>query len=499
MPGTWTAFSSYQDATGVWHAGPTVSFTVLAPPPPPPPVLTISSPLAITPSSVFAGETVTGVVTWKNASATAITARQVAVTALPPGVTPATGPWVPLAPVLTPGSIPAGGTLSLTATRTVATTDPLGTWTAYASYQDSSGVWQSGPTVPFSVAARPPRIWVTAYYAAWHASDLPPSEIDFTAFSHLCHFSLVPRADGSLDTTTHGSFAPADCAALVTPAHAAGCKVLIGVGGAGTVDAFRAAIGSGVVGTFVSNLVTFVSANHYDGIDVDMEPLTSSDQASFASFIGRLRAALTAASPSLQLTVALGLDAAPIVAPIQGEIDHIHLMTYDMAGLWQGWDTWHNTALHDGGVVFSSGGRPTSCDRTVRDYLAAGIPASKLGIGMEFYGYIWTNATGPLQSTAGVTIQSGIPYSTIMSSLLPNGVYHWDSGASVPYLSVFEASSQFVSYDDATSCSQKVDYARSNGLGGVIIWELWGGYRADQPSGSRDALLQAVKTASQAP
>jgi hypothetical protein len=40
-----------------------------------------------------------------------------------------------------------------------------------------------------------------------------------------------------------------------------------------------------------------------------------------------------------------------------------------------------------------------------------------------------------------------------------------------------------------------VSYARNQGLGGVMIWEIGQGYRATQPSGQRDPLLQAVKQA----
>jgi hypothetical protein len=36
---------------------------------------------------------------------------------------------------------------------------------------------------------------------------------------------------------------------------------------------------------------------------------------------------------------------------------------------------------------------------------------------------------------------------------------------------------------------------RSKGIGGMIVWDLGAGYRADQPPGRRDLLLQAVKRA----
>ena len=41
----------------------------------------------------------------------------------------------------------------------------------------------------------------------------------------------------------------------------------------------------------------------------------------------------------------------------------------------------------------------------------------------------------------------------------------------------------------------KAAYVRSKGIGGMIIWELGGGYQAGAPEGKRDALLKAVKEA----
>ena len=41
----------------------------------------------------------------------------------------------------------------------------------------------------------------------------------------------------------------------------------------------------------------------------------------------------------------------------------------------------------------------------------------------------------------------------------------------------------------------KANYVNTKGIGGIILWELGGGYQASAPAGSRDKLLQAVKQA----
>ena len=56
-----------------------------------------------------------------------------------------------------------------------------------------------------------------------------------------------------------------------------------------------------------------------------------------------------------------------------------------------------------------------------------------------------------------------------------------------------------ISYDDEHACQAKVSFARNMHLGGVMIWELGEGYRATQPAGQRDTLLQSIKQAMATP
>jgi autotransporter-associated beta strand protein len=89
-------------------------------------------------------------------------------------------------------------------------------------------------------------------------------------------------------------------------------------------------------------------------------------------------------------------------------------------------------------------------------------------------------------------------YATIMSTYYATNLYHWDTAAQACYLGIDNTGStndHFISYDDEHTCQAKVIYARSRGIGGVMIWELGEGYRSSQPAGERDPLLQAVKRA----
>jgi chitinase len=469
-------------------------------PPPPPPVagsLTVASALTLNATVFTPGSTMTGAVTYKNAGTVAVNVDAISITSIPPGGTQAAGPYQGLSPGDGAFTVQPGSSVTLTASRTFATTDPVGTWQVYSSYQDSTGAWHSGTTAYVNVQAAPAAapLWVTGYYPAWATSVMTPAQIDYTAVTHVCHFSVVPNTDGTLDSTVNGTIDQATAAAVITPAHAAGRKVLITVGGGGSGPNYEAAISPSVCPTFVNNIVQFVTENGYDGADLDMEPLTTADGPNYMAFVTRLRSALRAASPDLLLTAAVDPGTYGILTQLQAQLDQINIMTYDMSGLWSGWVTWYNAPLmNSASVTLPSGGLLPSIDSSVKAYTGAGVANAKIGIGLAFYGYLWSGATGPDQSLTGVTM-TAVTYATIMENYYQSSTHVWDPNAQASYLTSTASGGMFISYDDVKDCTAKVNYARSQALGGVIIWNLTDGWLATQPSGQQDPLLQAVKAA----
>ncbi len=355
---------------------------------------------------------------------------------------------------------------------------------------------QAAGAAPPKHSAKPNPLWVTAYYAVWvqQAKAPSPDQIDYSAFSHLIHFALVPAADGTLDTSKD-NIAPADSAAVIAPAHKAGRKVLLSVGGWLSAAAFRSAYSDAHRTVFVANLVQMVQSRGYDGLDVDMEPLEASDALGYEVFIRDLKTQMTAANPKLLLTAATAAQP-EIFARLSPQFDQINLMTYDLAGPWTGFKTWHNSALYGDGPTLMNPGQPfPSASGMVELFIAAGVPRRKLGLGAAFYGTVWTGADAPGQPVSGVTMKTGVTYAAILATYYQPGRAHWDPLAQAPYLSIDGPSKQFVSYDDETLCIKKVEYARAQGLGGVMVWELGSGYCPALPPGQREPLLSAVKRA----
>ena len=168
-----------------------------------------------------------------------------------------------------------------------------------------------------------------------------------------------------------------------------------------------------------------------------------------------------------------------------------------MAGVYSGWNSWHSSALSG-----DSGSTPTSVQSSVKAYVAAGIPAGKLGIGIGFYGLCYQGVTAPGQNTPGMQIvadDGDMSYVNIVSGYATPAVKKRDAGAQVPYLGsatpLGSKGCTYVSYEDAASIALKGNYARAQGLGGVIVWTLAQGHFPGNPATGSDPLLDAAHAA----
>jgi GH18 family chitinase len=347
--------------------------------------------------------------------------------------------------------------------------------------------------------------WVAGYYTGWEQSQLPFSSVDLTAMDAVIDFAVVPTAVGTTDGGSANEMS-LNMASRVAAVHAAGKKILYTVGGVGTQAAFEGSMSPSYQATFVGNLVTFMTANNYDGIDLDMEAMSAADAAPYVAFATALRAKMTAAKPGSLLTAAVTWDPAAF-AQLNGIFDHIDLETYSLSGSWYN-ETWHNAPVYSAAAI--GGGTLASVDSMVRQFEAAGVSAAKLGVGITFDPYVWTGGSGvtkPQQTWTGAPTVSETYYYAIAKTYglvegattsVAGSVYGWDSSAQAAYLSVTgspASNDAFISYDDVSAIDAKIAYAVAHGIGSVIVWDLAGGWRTDLPAGSRGRLLAAIKSA----
>jgi chitinase len=336
--------------------------------------------------------------------------------------------------------------------------------------------------------------WSMGYYASWAPDQYPISEIEWSGLTHIAMAFYLPNQVGSM-TLAGGN--PQLAANLIAAAHANGVKAIASIGGADSQSGFQTATASGLVATFAANLVSLLTTTGYDGIDIDWEPMDKTDEPAVIDIANRIRKA----KPGALLTIPIGAINVNLNADLSGfpaitaAYDQLNIMSYGQAGAWSGWKSWHSSALYH-----TDSATPISIDSTVKLYLAAGVPAAKLGIGIGFYGLCYSSpVTGPDQALNGSTLVAGdgtISYANIMTEYYSASARQWDNLARVPYLSFSSPHAPdgctYISYDDEQSIAEKGAYVKAKGLGGVIQWELNEGYLSSAAAGQRNPLLKAI-------
>lgn len=342
--------------------------------------------------------------------------------------------------------------------------------------------------------------WIAGYHVGYQRDLYPLPEVDFSSLTHLMVGRATPNPNGSINThfdidTVNG---PIWAQQVASAARAAGVKAVLMVGGAGEYSGWVGAAAPANRPAFVANLLAAMDNLGFDGLDLDWEPLQAGDEANFLA----LAQALRTQRPNIILSVPVGWVNANFAAtpnPFWRQaaplFDRINVMSYDMAGAWDGWASWHSSAL-----AGSGGNTPSSVETSLDYYRRSGVPRARLGMGLPFYGTCWRGVSGPGQAGGWVVASDNtLSYRNIVQSYYSPARRQWDAAAQVPYLAAAQAfgpqQCTFLSYDDEQSVAAKGAWLRRNGYAGTIIWTIGQGYFAELPPGQRNPLLQAVKAA----
>ena len=336
------------------------------------------------------------------------------------------------------------------------------------------------------VLASSARPMVYVYYPFYQQNWMPPAQyFDWSAATHIGHYNVEPNDNGTLRAgPTYMQQADRD--ELIPVAHAHGLKVTLAIGGGGVQSSgFPAATATPALrATLISNLLALVNANGYDGIDLNWEPMTDNTSATlknqFIALAAELRAALGAGA---LLTCSSFSAFAPLLAAAMNEsISHFMLQGY---GMWAPYDageteTWHHTALFNGGIPQVSDGRELhSVEFMLNKYSA--IPQNKLVVGVGAFGIVWSGGTGtptggvtaPRQQWTTLPTYEQASYGRILERSDFATTQLFDTVARVPYLSRntgTDATDQFVSYDNPASFREKVAWTAGRHIGGSMVW-----------------------------
>ena len=311
---------------------------------------------------------------------------------------------------------------------------------------------------------------VVGYYPMWERAILPASSVKYNSLTHLIHAFAWPNADGSI-----ASDDVVVDTALINTTHRAGRKILLSYGGAGTTQTNNFATvtaDSALRKTFINNIVSQLSASHYDGADLDWEgPSTLAQKANEVAFVRELRSAFLAVDTTWLITMAIGASDwsgqwrdFTALAP---SVDWFNAMEYDFHGSWSS-ISGHNAPLMLGTDPLADPDA-YSIVQSIQ-YLAGtrAIPKDKLVLGLPFYGKSFGTSTLYTRYSG----EADLAYSAIIDTLKSGSwTYMWDSASNAPYYTSLSPP-ELITLDDSASIALKCQYARTEGLAGVMIWEI---------------------------
>ncbi|MDQ6694882.1 MAG: glycosyl hydrolase family 18 protein, partial [Chloroflexota bacterium] len=287
---------------------------------------------------------------------------------------------------------------------------------------------------------------------------------------------------------------------------------------------------------FVDSCVAFMQSKGFDGIDIDWEYPAAADRDNFTALLQAFRTKLTqVAGASAPLSIAAPPAATEIshinIPAISSILSWVNVMTYDFGG---GFD---NVSSHESPLCSATGdphGSLWNASGAIQQWLSGGMPASKIDLGMAYYGRAvqhlgntgpdavypgrfapitpndfvrgtWDDPAQPQSTWTGVFDYFDIidhytgPFQASFQPLTGLNGYtrYWDNQQQVPFVFRPDAvgpngTGVWMSYDDPQSLVNKVNYARTMGLGGVFAWEL---SQESHPAAAEHPLTTAIYNA----
>ncbi|MEV0723176.1 glycosyl hydrolase family 18 protein [Micromonospora purpureochromogenes] len=222
-------------------------------------------------------------------------------------------------------------------------------------------------------------------------------------------------------------------------------------------------------------------ADVFDGIDVDWEypnacglTCDSSGPNAFRNVVSALRSKFGSSALVTAAITADGSNGGKIdatdYAGAASSLNWIMPMTYDYFGAFnpQGPTAPHSPLTSYTGIPQQG----FNSDAAIQKLKAKGIPASKLLLGVGFYGRGWTGVTqtapgGTATGAAPGTYEPGIEDYKVLKNSCP-------ATGTIAGTAYAKCGSNWWSYDTPSTIGGKMTYAKNQGLGGAFFWELSG-------------------------
>jgi spore germination protein len=224
----------------------------------------------------------------------------------------------------------------------------------------------------------------------------------------------------------------------------------------------------------VNTLVDLVTANGYDGIDLDYESMNfgTSDPAikmavstGFVTFVRELEAALDTRGKMLSVTVGARTSSTDAnwsvfdYAGIGAVADKVRVLTYD----------YHYSGGSPGAIA------PLPWVERVLAYAVTALPSTRLQVGVPLYGYDWVCADSTCATKASGTRATARTYAQVEALRVAEGATRvWSATDAAPYFTYTDdaGKNHVVWYNDVDSTKAKMTLVGKYYLAGLAFWAV---------------------------
>ena len=286
-------------------------------------------------------------------------------------------------------------------------------------------------------------VMINGYIPDWYGSSFY-SSVDYKNLTIAYFAFIVCDVNGNINTTGKES----KMTSMITAAHAQGTKAYLSFGGGayyGSEVFYKMARNQDSLSNFVGQVKNFCLSKGFDGFDVDWEGLRSTaDAAAHEALMKMLSDTLHEAGLKLAVTVQQGNGAYYFTSKAVNYADYVQIMSYDATGTWSG----------------SPAGQHSSYKYAVDGidlWKSKGVPASKLVLGVPFYGYRFANGC-----TSGC-LGDYVTYNEILTHTpsLADDVDYVETGT---YANTY--------FNGFQTIADKTILAYDSKLPGIMIWEM---------------------------
>ncbi len=319
---------------------------------------------------------------------------------------------------------------------------------------------------------------VYGYLPYWRLDAGTVDRIRYDLVSTIAFFGLgIVPSTGAIDTSWrgYGAYVSDAAAAVTNAAHDQGVRVVptFQLFDSGTLAKVTAFLGSPAAqDRFIAEALALIERRGADGASLDFEPMPLSLTPAYLAFVGRFSTALRARFPGATLVNATSAGApAALIAGLVPLVDAMFVMTYNYR--------WSGSTV--AGAVAPLDNTTRTVTKHISKFLTL-APASKIILGVPYYGYDWP-------------VTSDVPNATVQPDRAAHGgvhaiTYRWardflaahpeverrydavEGSAFFTYWSAADDTFRQVYVDDEGSLAAKYDFAIAMGLAGVGIWTL---------------------------